>query len=67
MSVHLPVFREHLRKVQATRGGERRKRKRNVRVLYTPVHKASAAAVPVPSNKSFFMKKSKLSLEKKKF
>lgn len=42
-------------------------KERNVRVLYTPVHKASAAAVPVPSNMSLFMKKSKLSLEKKKF
>lgn len=49
-----------LRKGQVTAEGERRKRKRSGKVLYTPVHKAPAAAAPGPSNKR---KKSKISLE----
>lgn len=46
--------------------GERRKRNRTGKVLCTPVYKAPAAAVPVPSNKSLFRKKAKLSLEGEK-
>lgn len=49
-----------LGKGQVTPEGERRKRKRSVNVLYTPVHKAPA--VPVPSNKSLFRKNVKASL-----
>lgn len=51
-----------LRKGQVTAEGERRERKRSVKVLYTPLHQAPAAAVPGPSNESLFRKKSKLSL-----
>lgn len=49
-----------LGKGQVTPEGERRKRKRSVNVLYSPVHKAPA--VPVPSNKSLFRKNVKASL-----